>query len=103
MKLLLKSKSFILSLHTSPNTVGKEIYVTSSKFSAQLSLYDVAVAVAVALTVFIFCRSMCHAAHQEQAIVMGECSHEEADTRIVVHLIKYLENLIVVRTVDTDV
>ena len=101
MKLLLKSKSFILSLHTSPNTVGKEIYVTSSKFSTQLSLYDVAVA--VALTVFIFCRSMCHAVHQEQAIVMGECSHEEADTRMVVHLIKYLENLIVVRTVDTDV
>ena len=43
---------------------------------------------------------------QEQAIAMGNCNHEEADTRMVVHLINALENglnSIVVRTVDTDV
>ena len=43
---------------------------------------------------------------QEQAIAMGNCNHEEADTRMVVHLINALENglnSIVVCTVDTDV
>ena len=43
---------------------------------------------------------------QEQPIAMGNCNHEEADTRMVVHLMNALENglkSVVVRTVDTDV
>ena len=40
----------------------------------------------------------------EQA--MGDCNHEEADTRMVVHVMDSLEkgfNDIMIRTVDTDV
>ena len=42
---------------------------------------------------------------QEPAIAMGNCNHEEADTRMVVHLINALENGLnsIVRTVDTAV
>ena len=46
------------------------------------------------------------AVDQEHPIAMGNCNLEEADTRMVVHLMNALEyglNCIVVRTVDTDV